>query len=131
MNENVKENAIRAIVCCQAASGDKFALQKQEIILSAFAKKHDYTVTETFVGYGAMSSLVYHSLRLRAKYREFEVLLITELDVLGNGSIEIMHEIGFLNQNGVKVISLKDGELNADTLPLLFRKMFRLVGHNS
>ena len=42
-----------------------------------------------------------------------------------------MHEVNFLTENGVKVVSIKDGELNAETLPLLFRKLFRLVGHNS
>ncbi len=42
-----------------------------------------------------------------------------------------MHEVNFLTENGVKVVSVKDGELNAETLPLLFRKLFRLVGHNS
>ncbi len=42
-----------------------------------------------------------------------------------------MHEVNFLTENGVKVVSVKEGELNADTLSLLFRKMFRLVGHNS
>ena len=76
---------------------------------------------------GTMDSLTYHSLRLRAKYREFDILLVAELEVLGNSPIEITQEINYLVENGIKVLSLKDGELNGETLPVAFRKNFRLV----
>lgn len=67
------------------------------------------------------------SLRLRAKYREFDILLVAELEVLGNSPIEITNEINYLAENGIKVLSLKDGELNGEALPVAFRKNFRLV----
>lgn len=128
MNEQaVKAGVMKAILCCRAASGDREAIQRQEKMLSEYATDRDYTVTETFIGYGAMDSMIYHSLRLRAKYHEFDILLIAGLDVLGNGAIEITHEIDFLNRNGVKVLSLQEGELNSETLPQIFRSKFKLV----
>lgn len=80
-----------------------------------------------FLESGDTDSLTYRSLRLRAKYREFDNLLITGLSVLSNSAIEITHEVSFLNENGVKVVSLKDGELNVETLPQIFRKGFKIV----
>lgn len=127
----VKFIGTRTIVYCRSAVSDDTELKKQEKVLKDYAKENGLSVHETFLEGGKMDSLTYHSWRLRAKYREFDNLLITELNVLGNSPIEITHEIGFLNQKGVKVISLKDGELNADTLPQAFRKGFRLIGHNS
>ena len=38
-----------------------------------------------------------------------------------------MHEVNFLTENGVKILSLIDGELNVETLPMIFRRGFRLV----
>ena len=73
-----------------------------------------------------MDTLIYNNLRLQARYHEFNELLITELAVLGNSSIEITVEISCLIENGVKVMSIKDGELDVETLPSVFRKYFRI-----
>lgn len=127
--QSVKDNGTRTIVYCRSKVRD--ALQRQEKKILSYAKAQGYVVTETFKESGTMDYLTYHSLRLRAKYREFDILLVADLEVLGNSPIEIMHEINFLMEKGVKVISLKDGELNVESLPLLFRKMFRLIGHNN
>ena len=126
--QSVKNNAVKAIVYCRSEARDD--LQRQEEKILSYAKAQGYTVTETFMESGTMDSLTYHSLRLRAKYREFDILLVTELEVLGNSPIEITQEINYLAENGIKVLSLKDGELNSDTLPSTFRKGFRLVGRN-
>lgn len=133
MNEQaVKSKSTRAIVYCRAAVGNNEELSRQENSVKEYAGTQGYDVKEIFLESGdKMDSLTYHSFRLRAKYREFDILLVSELTTLGNGAIEITHEIEFLNQNGVKVISLKDGELNSETLPDVFRKGFRLVRHNS
>ena len=72
-----------------------------------------------------MGPLTYNNLRLQAKYHEFDELLITEIAVLGNSSIEITEEINYHVENGIKVLSIKDGELNIETLPSQFRKRFR------
>jgi resolvase, N terminal domain len=133
MNEQVvgRELTKRAIAFCCAMSGKDNEMQKQYESFSTYAKANEMAIGVTFRANARMESFTYRSLRLRAKYREFDVLLVPELDALGNSPIEITHEINFLTENGIKVISLKDGELNAETLPLLFRKMFRLVEHNS
>ncbi len=130
MNEQMVKEGMRAIICCRAANGDNASLERQKEIALAYAKENGYNVSVMFTGYGAMDSLVYHSLRLRAKYREFDILLVKDIEVFGDGAVEITHEVNFLNQNGVKVFSLKDGELNVETLPQIFRKGFRLVKKN-
>ena len=123
--QSVKDNETRAIVYCRSDAREDLQWQKEKIL--SYAKMQGYTVTETFMESGSMDSLTYHSLRLRAKYREFNILLVAELEVLGNSPIEITQEINYLANNGIKVLTLKDGELNGETLPVAFRKSFRLV----
>lgn len=123
--QSEKNTGTRTIVYCR--SDARADLQRQEEKILSYAKAQGYTVTETFMESGTMDSLTYHSLRLRAKYHEFDILLVAELEVLGNTPIEITHEINYLAENGIKVLSLKDGELNCEMLPVVFRKNFRLV----
>ena len=117
----------KAILYCRSAAGNRAELQSQSEALSVYAKANGLSAIRTILESGTMDALTYNNLRLQAKYREFDVLLVPELQVLGNSPIEITHEVKFLNENNVKVISIKDGELNAETLPSAFRKGFRLV----
>ena len=119
-------NKTRAILYCRSAKGDNSELQEQKDELGNYAKANRLAVVRTYIERGTMDALTYHNLRLQARYHEFDELLITELAVLGNSSIEITEEISCLSENGVKVVSIKDGELNIETLPSLFRKRFRL-----
>lgn len=132
MNEQVlRSNAAkRAIAYCCAMTGDCSEAQAQESELRTYAESNGMRIFVTHHASVRMESFTYRDLRLRAKYREFDVLLISELDALGNSPIEITHEINFLNENGVKVVSVKEGELNAETLPQIFRGKFRLVSHS-
>ena len=126
-DEIAKEvNKTRAILYCRSTKGDNSELQEQKDVLDDYAKANGLAVVRTYIESGAMDTLTYHNLRLQARYHEFDELLITDLSVLGNSSIEITEEISFLVSSGVKVLSLKDGELNSGTLPSLFRKRFRL-----
>ncbi len=122
-----KGTAKKAILYCRSVAGDRAELQSQSEVLTEYTKANGLSAMRTILESGKMDALTYSNLRLQAKYREFEVLLVPELDVLGNSPIEITHEVNFLTENGVKVISLKDGELNVETLPIIFRKGFRLV----
>ena len=97
--------------------------------MTEYAKANGLSAIRTILESGKMDALTYNNLRLQAKYREFDVLIVPELEVLGNSPIEITHEVNFLTENGVKVVSIKDGELNAETLPSTFRKGFRLVSY--
>ena len=119
-------NKKRAILYCRSAKGDNSELQEQKDVLGNYVKSNGLAVDRTYMESGTMGALTYHNLRLQARYHEFDELLITELSVLGNSSIEITEEICFLVASGVKVFSLKDGELNVETLPSVFRKNFRL-----
>lgn len=128
MNNQVARegNKTRAILYCRSANGDRSELKEQKDSLDNYAKTNGLAVVRTYIESGTMDTLTYHNLRLQARYHEFDELLITDLSVLGNSSIEITEEISFLVSSGVKVLSLKDGELNSGTLPSLFRKRFRL-----
>ncbi len=122
-----KETAKKAILYCRSVAGDRAELQNQSEALSIYAKATGLSAIRTILESGKMDALTYNNLRLQAKYREFDVLIIPELEVLGNSPIEITHEVNFLIEHGVKVVSIKEGELNAETLPNTFRKGFRLV----
>ena len=117
----------KAILYCRSVAGNRAELQSQSEALTEYAKANGLSAIRTILESGTMDALTYNNLRLQAKYREFDVLVVPELQVLGNSPIEITHEVKFLNENNVKVISIKDGELNAGTLPCTFRKGFRLV----
>ncbi len=119
-------NKTRAILYCRSAKSNNTEMQEQKHVLDDYAKANGLVVVRTYMESGTMGSLTYNNFRLQAKYHEFDELLITELSVLGNSSIEVTEEISNLVENGIKVLSLKDGELNAETLPSLFRKRFRL-----
>lgn len=125
-NEKVK----KAILYCRSVAGDRAELQSQSEALTIYAKANGLLVIRTILESGKMDTLTYNNLRLWAKYREFDVLIVPDLEVLDNSPIEITHEVNFLTENGVKVVSIKDGELNAETLPSTFRKSFRIVSHN-
>ena len=117
----------KAILYCRSVVGNRAELQSQSEALTEYAKATGLSVIRTILENGTIDALTYNNFRLQAKYREFDVLLIPKLEVLGNSPIEITHEVNFLAENNVKVISIKDGELNAETLPSTFRKGFRLV----
>ena len=118
-------NKMKTILYCRSAKGDDSELQEQKDVLDNCVKANGLVVVRTYMERGTMGTLTYHNLRLQARYHEFDELLITELAVLGNSSIEITEEIGFLVENGIKVLSIKDGELKVNTLPCLFRNGLR------
>lgn len=122
----IREKEKRAVLYCRSVKGSFADLQSQSKVLSEYAKANGLSVVRTYLESGKMDALTYNNFRLQAKYREFEVLIVSELKVLGNSVIEITEEVKFLANNGVKVISIKDGELSVETLPKLFRKLIRL-----
>ncbi len=129
MNSKITSNekSKKVILYRSSVVGNRAELQSQSEALTAFAKVNGLSAIRTILESGTMDALTYNNLRLQAKYREFDVLVVPELEVLGNSPIEITHEVNFLAENGVKVVSVKDGELNVETLPNTFRKGFRLV----
>ena len=122
-----RETVKKAILYCRSVAGDRAELQTQSEALNVYAKANGLSAIRTILESGKMDALTYSNFRLQAKYREFDVLIVPELEVLGNSPIEITQEINYLVENGIKVLSLKDGELNGETLPVAFRKSFRLV----
>lgn len=49
------------------------------------------------------------------------------INIFGRTPIEITEEIKFLENNGVKVISLSEGEISVENLPLVFRRQFKVI----
>ncbi len=129
MNNQVvsRETAKKAILYCRSVAGDRAELQSQSEALSVYAKANGLSTIRIVLESGKMDALTYNNFRLQVKYHEFDVLLVSEFEVLGNSPIEVTHEINFRTGHGVEVLSIKDGELNAETLPSAFRKGFRLV----
>ena len=75
MNEQSEKNSgTRTIIYCRSDKRDNLHQQEEKIL--SYAKAQGYTVTETFMESGTMGPLTYHGLRLRAKYREFDILLV-------------------------------------------------------
>ena len=132
MNEQVirNENEKRAVLYCRSKAGSQVELKTQNECVSTYAKANGFKVLQTVCESGEMDALTYRNFRLRAKYREFDILLVSELATFGNSPIEITHEVNYLANNGVKVLSVQDGELNIMCLPILFRKSFRCFVYN-
>ncbi len=109
----IREKEKRAILYCRSVKGNYADLQKSKQSIERICQSKRIISSSHLLGKcGTMDALTYNNLRLQAKYREFEILLIPELEVLGNSAIEITEEVNFLTENGVKVLSIKDGELN-------------------
>ncbi len=71
--------------------------------------------------------IVLGTIRRHAIWRDYEYLLIPTINIFGRTPIEITEEIKFLENNGVKVISLSEGEISVENLPLVFRRQFKVI----
>ena len=81
----------------------------------------------TISEFGNSDDMAWRTLRLMARYREYEILLIDALDVLNTSPENITEAIRYLSQNGVSVVSIKDGTITTENLPELFRKRFKVI----
>lgn len=119
-----------AAVLCRSETGCKEDLTHNEQVLSFYAKEKGYAVTRVYREYGdgemsGRTSL--RDFRRMAKYGEIQAIFLPELNTFGDNPECVTEEIRYLTEYGVKVISLKDGELTTDRLPALFRSQFRVI----
>ncbi len=116
---------LKAVVYCRANTQKELNLQKLE--LSLYAKHNGYHIVRTISEFGRLDDMTWRTLRIMARYREYDILLIDTLDVLNISPENITEEIRYLSKNGVSVVSIKDGTITTDNLPELFRKRFKVI----
>ena len=101
---------------------------------SKILEKLELYVIKTIESYGksetySVYSIALSSIRRHAVWRDYEYLLVPTINIFGRTPIEITEEIKFLENNGVKVISLSEGEgeISVENLPLVFRRQFKVI----
>ena len=62
-----------------------------------------------------------------ARYDECDVILIENFDVLDFSPDVTTEEIKYLNERGVRIVSVDEGEITPDMLPDLYRKRFKVI----
>ena len=116
---------LKAVVYCRGNTQTELNLQYEK--LQTFAERNAYHVVRTISEFGSLDNMTWRTLRLMARYREYNILLIDTLDVLNTSPENITEEIRYLSQNGVSVVSIKDGTITTEKLPELFRKRFKVI----
>lgn len=116
---------LKAVVYCRGNTQTELNLQYEK--LQTFAERNAYHIVRTISEFGNSDDMTWRTLRLMARYREYEILLIDTLDVLNTSPENIMEEIRYLSQNGISIVSIKDGTITTENLPELFRKRFKVI----
>lgn len=60
-------------------------------------------------------------------YDECDVILVETFDVLDFSPDVTTEEIKYLNERGVRIVSVDEGEITPDMLPDLYRKRFKVI----
>lgn len=116
---------LKAVVYCHGNTQKELILQYDE--LRTFSERNGYRIVRTITEFEDLDDMTWRTLRVMARYREYEVLLIDTLDVLNASPENTTEEIRYLSQNGVSVVSIIDGMITTENLPELFRKRFRVI----
>lgn len=116
---------LKAVMYCRGNMQKELKLQYEE--LRTFAEMNGYHIVRTISEFGDLDDMTWRTLRIMARYREYDILLINTLDVLDTSPENIMEEIRHLSQNDISVVSIKDGTLTTENLPELFRKRFKVI----
>ena len=116
---------LKAVVYCRGNTQKELDLQYEK--LRTFAKRNGYHIVRTITEFGDLDDMTWRTLRIMARYREYEILLLDTLDVLNISPENITEEIRYLSQNGVLVMSITDGTITTEKLPEVFRKRFKVI----
>ena len=116
----------KAVLLCRSESGDKGELLTQTDRLYAFAEKRGWKIEKIYSLTGKMGGITLWDLRLKAKYKEYDYLLIDNFDVFSMPPDEAMEEVRYLIENGVEIRTLSGETLTCESLPALFRQRFKL-----
>lgn len=116
----------RAVLLCRSESGSQAELGETMDLLSAYARDNGWKVVKIFSETGKLGSLTLWDLRLMAKYKGFEYLLLKDFETFSMPPDESMEEVRYLLENGVEIKTLNDGDLTCESLPTLFRNRFKI-----
>ena len=116
----------KAVLLCRSESGDREELLQAMNGLSSYAKNNDWKVVKIFSETGKLGNLTLWDLRLMAKHKEFDYLLLKDFETFSMPPDESMEEVRYLIENGVEVRTLNDGNLTCESLPTLFRNRFKI-----
>ena len=122
----------RAILLLRSETGNSKDFMQQRKSFSKILEKLELYVIKTIESYGKSETYSVYSIALssilrHAVWRDYEYLLVPTINIFGRTPIEITEEIKFLENNGVKVISLSEGEISVENLPLVFRRQFKVI----
>lgn len=116
----------KVVLLCRSESGDREELLQEMNVLSSYAKNNDWKVVKIFSETGKLGNLTLWDLRLMAKHKEFDYLLLKDFETFSMPPDESMEEVRYLIENGVEVRTLNDGNLTCESLPTLFRNRFKI-----
>ena len=116
----------KVVLLCRSESGDREELLQAMNVLSSYAKNNDWKVVKIYSETGKLGNLTLWDLRLMAKHKEFEYLLMKDFETFSMPPDESMEEVRYLIENGVEVKTLNDGNLTCESLPTLFRNRFKI-----
>ena len=117
----------KAVLLCRAEDGNSEELSRQMKELSSYAKESKWKVEKTYLLTGELGGITLWDLRLKAKYREYDYLLIEKFDVFTMPLDECIEEVKFLRDNGVEIRMLSGETLTCESLPTLFRSRLKLI----
>lgn len=116
----------KAVLLCRSESGDREELLQQMNRLTSYAKEQEWKIDKIYSLTGKMGGITLWDLRLKARYREYDYLLIDNFDVFSMPPDESMEEVRFLIENGVEIRTLSGETLTCENLPTLFRSRFKI-----
>ena len=116
----------KAVLLCRSENGNKEELLQQMNKLVAYAKEQEWKIEKVYSLTGEMGGITLWDLRLKAKYREYDYLLMDNFDVFSMPPDETMEEVRFLIENGVEIRALSGEMLTSENLPTLFRNRFKI-----
>ena len=117
----------RAVLWCRSETRNNEDLTRQNQVLSFYCKERGIEEVQTILEYGKADIMKLRSFRLMAKYDECDLILIENFEIFGFAPDVAIEEIKYLNENGVKVVSVDEGELTPERLPELYRKQFKVI----
>ena len=117
----------RAVLWCRSEMGNKEDLALQNQVLSFYCKERGMKGIRTILEYGKADIMKLRNFRQMARYDECDVILVKNFEIFGFAPDVAIEEIKYLNENGVKVMSVDEGELTPDKLPELYRKQFKVI----
>ncbi len=116
----------RVVLLCRVENGEQAEQKRMMDALTSYARTKEWKTVKMFSQTGTVSSMILYDLRLMAKYKEYDYLLIESFDAFAMPPDETMEEVRYLLENGVEVKTINDGDLTRDSIPTLFRKRFQL-----